>query len=398
MQQIEDGLYCFLIPPNYDGTLLMKEMWTRAVLPETIARRARMYEEIRRSASFQEMSLPMREEEISAQIAKLIEECSKWILTVDGCWQQIESFFRHLNRKLIDENCEAYKFAAASTMCQQPNDVGRMHCNMHGYYKSAKYLTQTSFHVPFAMQPLRKMLLECGLDKASFTTYWTAICQLPDCLAKSYQPSTVRDGFRKSGIWPVDISLIMSGWAGWSKVPLSTAKIVIERIPDLALLARKGRLYDAEIERPFADLLTFDPNQRKSDTCAINHGRCIWINNPIVMESYREKQLAHELEEIEKDNEYMHRQFRAEYPVEAAADDAMERERLLPAVVDGIAEAVIPLPRKLISCGNASCPVTATALVRKSWSGCRKKRCRILFCNKVACAAISVQHQAICMK
>ena len=81
MQQIEDGLYCFLIPPNYDGTLLMKEMLTRAVLPETIARRARMYEEIRRSASFQEMSLPMREEEISAQIAKLIEEFSKWILT-----------------------------------------------------------------------------------------------------------------------------------------------------------------------------------------------------------------------------------------------------------------------------------------------------------------------------
>ena len=61
IQQIEDGLYCFLIPPNYDGTLLMKEMWTRAVLPETIARRARMYEEIRKSASFQEMSLPMRE-------------------------------------------------------------------------------------------------------------------------------------------------------------------------------------------------------------------------------------------------------------------------------------------------------------------------------------------------
>ena len=53
-------------------------------------------------------------------------------------------------------------------------------------------------------------------------------------------------------------------------MPLSTAKIVLERIPDLETLARKGRLYDAEIERPFADLLTFDPDQRKSDTCAIN--------------------------------------------------------------------------------------------------------------------------------
>ena len=78
-----------------------------------------MIEEIRRSATFQEMSLPVREEEILAHIEKLIEECSKWILTVDGCWQQIKSFFRHLNKQLIDENCEAFKFAAASTMCQQ---------------------------------------------------------------------------------------------------------------------------------------------------------------------------------------------------------------------------------------------------------------------------------------
>ena len=58
----------------------MKEMWTRTVLPESLSRRVRMIEEIRRSATIQEMSLPMREEEILAHIEKLIEECSKWIL------------------------------------------------------------------------------------------------------------------------------------------------------------------------------------------------------------------------------------------------------------------------------------------------------------------------------
>ena len=57
----------------------------------------------------------------------------------------------------------------------------------------------------------------------------------------------------------------------------------------LALLARKGRLYDAEIERPFADLLTFDLDQRKSDMCAINHGG---YRNLIVTESYRARSLV----------------------------------------------------------------------------------------------------------
>ena len=116
------------------------------------------------------------------------------------------------------------------------------------------------------------------------------------------------------------------------------------------------------------------------------------------MESYREKLLAREMEEIEKDNEFMHQQFREEHPDEAAADDAMVRNRHLPDAIDENADVVVPLPQKMMRCGNANCVASATAAVRKFWTGCRKKKCRLLFCNEVACAAMSTQHQAICMK
>ena len=32
--QLKSGLYCYLVPTNYDGTDLMTKMWVEAVLPE----------------------------------------------------------------------------------------------------------------------------------------------------------------------------------------------------------------------------------------------------------------------------------------------------------------------------------------------------------------------------
>jgi hypothetical protein len=93
-------------------------------------------------------------------------------------------------------------------MVQQPNDVGRMHCNIHKYYKSVKYLSSEDFFIPKAMAPMQKVLKDSGLDAASLKTYWKALCLLPDCLARSCIPSVVREGFKKSGIWPVDNAVI----------------------------------------------------------------------------------------------------------------------------------------------------------------------------------------------
>ena len=58
---------------------------------------------------------------------------------------------------------------------------------------------------------------------------------------------------------------------------------MLGNIPELTLLAKKGHLFDSEIEREIGHLLEFDDSSRKSDDCAINHGRCSWINNPQFM-------------------------------------------------------------------------------------------------------------------
>ena len=100
---------------------------------------------------------------------------------------------------------------------------------------------------------------------------------------KSCAPDVVIDGYKKSGIWPIDNNAIMSGWSGWSKLKSTVAIEVLGKIPELTLLAKKGRLFDSEIEREIGHLLEFDDSSRISDDCAINHGRCSWINNPEFM-------------------------------------------------------------------------------------------------------------------
>ena len=92
------------------------------------------------------------------------------------------------------------------------------------------------------MVPMKEILLRSGLDPASFRTYWKALCLLPDCLVKSCGPDVVIDGYKKSGILPIDNNAIMSGWSRWSKLKSTVAVEVLQKIPVLALLAKKGRL------------------------------------------------------------------------------------------------------------------------------------------------------------
>ena len=387
----------------------MTKLWRRVVLPVAVKYREKLLAHVRSSYHFRDTFTPPdvpvefnNEEECdNAELAADLLRKSKILLTVDGCWEQMHAVRTRLNKLFVNLNCEGFKFAAASTMVQQPNDVGRMHCNIHAYYKSNKYLCAEDFRVPKVMAPMKGVLQSSGLDPASFRTYWKALCLLPDCLVKSCAPDVVIDGYKKSGIWPVDNNAIMSGWSGWSKLNSTVAVQVLQKIPQLTLLAKKGRLFDLEIEREIGDLLEFDDSSRKADDCAINHGRCIWTNHPEVMMAESLKETEAEMEEIRRDNATMEKEWRANNPVEAAEDDARVARRNSPIDGSSTAAAVAaPLPAQStgIKCSNPLCATRGDKNTRKAWTGCRKKKCRNLFCTLPDCVIMSGHHQTICEK
>ena len=215
----------------------MTKLWRRVVLPVAVKYREKLLAHVRSSYHFRDTFTPPdvpvefnNEEECdNAELAADLLRKSKILLTVDGCWEQMHAVRTRLNKLFVNLNCEGFKFAAASTMVQQPNDVGRMHCNIHAYYKSNEYLCAEDFRVPKVMAPMKGVLQSSGLDPASFRTYWKALCLLPDCHVKSCAPDVVIDGYKKSGIWPVDNNAIMSGWSGWSKLNSTVAVQVLQK-------------------------------------------------------------------------------------------------------------------------------------------------------------------------
>ena len=49
-------------------------------------------------------------------------------------------------------------------------------------------------------------------------------------------------------------------------------------------------------------IIDFDSDTRKSDNCAINHGRYIWTNNEKIIKAHKLKIIADMHKNIEKDN------------------------------------------------------------------------------------------------
>ena len=108
-----------------------------------------------------------------------------------------------------------------------------------------------------------------------------------------------------------------------------------------------------------------------------------------------------EMEEIRRDNATMEKEWRENNPVEAAEDDARVARRNSP--IDGSSTAAAvpaPLPAQStgIKCSSPLCATRGDKNTRKAWTGCRKKKCRNLFCTLTDCVIMSGHHQTICEK
>ena len=382
------------MPTNQDDKVLMTKMWAKAVIPEAKVRVARIIAEILKGGSLEElltppeMLTPPEQEVYTEEMIELIRQISRFIFTMDGCWAQLKATFEDINQLFNKEGFEGFKFAAASTMVQQPNDVGRMHSNIHAFYKSDAY-ARDDYHVPNYMKPMEQILRDSGLQSSSFHTYWKALARLPECLLRSCQPTHVRDGFVRAGIWPVDHPQIMSGWTPWSALPTAKAKVILSKLPELIDLARKGRLLDDEIEAPFEGLLAFDPLTRKSDDCAWNHTRCLWTNNEAVVAAYITTCEEKAAEEVRLNNIRLLREEKAE--------EARAQLRDNPNLPPNVAGKEPPRYK----CSNPVCVLTGTAKERRLWSGCKRHRqskCTLFFCTSDVCAVVSANHQVNCTK
>ena len=189
----------------------------------------------------------------------------------------------------------------------------------------------------------------------------------------------------------------MGGWGLWTKLPTAVAQEVFKKLPGLAILAEKGRLYDSEIEAPFEGLIEFDESTLKADNCAINHSRCLWTNHPVVMAAQVVRMSELELESIRKEDAKKLRLLRKENSNQAREQNALIAIGDLPQDDDPNRPqgAALPRPSQGIKYSNPTCSTKGSNVARKAWTGCRIKKCRSLFCLSPESKIMSDSHQRI---
>lgn len=140
--QLKDGLYCYLVLTGFDGTHLMKEMLTDCVLPECDRHYERAVDELLRGGPI-EMIVTDHNASASATSSSSSSSSAapprpRSIVTFDGCWPQLHTMITRLNAKFMERGYKGFKFAAASTMGEQPNDVGHCHKAIKFCYRGDK--------------------------------------------------------------------------------------------------------------------------------------------------------------------------------------------------------------------------------------------------------------------
>ena len=317
------------------------------------------------------------------------------IVTFDGCWQQLHAVMTKLNAKFTERGYEGFKFAAASTMVEQPNDVGHCHKAIKFYYRSDKYRGSTDWEIPAYLKGFDITLTNAGMDNGSQKTVFKALCHLELCLSKVCTIPMVREGFRISGIYPVDVHAILSGWSGWSLLDKEKAEKLVSLLPKLTNIAKlNGKVTDGEIEECMSHLMDFEDGTRKQDSCAMNHGRCLWTNNETVVSNYKNKTAAEEQKAVEMDNRRMEKEWRSEMPERAASEDKRVAARASTHVVESVSITLPAKKARHYRCSNTLCSTSASALVKRGWMKCQTKGCSQAFCTN--CNEILLQHQNIC--
>ena len=378
----------------------MKKLWTECVLPEADIHYADTLREMQRNGPQEILDNPPEDPAVN------ITDSSRprSVMTYDGCWQQLNAVFLTLNAELSARGMEGFKFAAASTMTQQPNDAGHMHKALKKCFRGKKY-RERKVVVPPYLVGFDETLLDHGLEPGSLITYWKALCNFQIALSRACTMPMVSKGFKISGIYPLDQVRMLSKWSGWRMCSKQTGLDVVGKLPMLTSIAKqRGRILDGEIEDCLEGILTFDAATRKSDDCALNHSRCMWTNNSAVIDKFNVKRQMEMVRTVQRDNIIMEKEWRQANPEEAALEDARVRARDHPQphpdgenLPDAHDSSLVPsIPGRATKCSNPLCNVTGTKLERRGWTRCTKKMCKLLFCQ--SCIETAGNHISICNK
>lgn len=209
------------------------------------------------------------------------------LLTLDGELPQVNAYL-DAPEVYFENGISVFKFSAACSKKQQPNDCMKSFQIVKKYYRSRKSKIVNEKNVQYAdyVVLVKNHLEKAGIDKNSVETFVRFVGQLPTVLSSAFSIHNIQDGWAISGLGGpqgFDCRKIMSQWTGWNNLNLEEQNLVVEKIHKIATKIcdnvenpYNGEVLDSVMEAELKDLLgRANPAQRQTDSEGDANGICV---------------------------------------------------------------------------------------------------------------------------
>ena len=347
------------------------------------------------------------------------------LFTMDGEDPQIKAILCDLVPIAKEKGIEVLKGPASTSKVTQANDVGVQHKVLKSTVEQI-WMQRSASNGDAAYTEFLPDILG-ALEASSRTTYIRFLSHLPVILSKALTMKIIKDGWAKTGLWPLNQERILQQCSSWSSMSGEHAKRVISALPGITANAKLNGMTSttlmqdllgdiggcpAPTEGPDAE----QPGKKKKkllEDKPLNYQRALWLNHEAVTKGRVEKEQAKIKEDEEKRRAAEERlkarqqaqkqreeakQQREEAKQQQREEAKQQREEAKRKRDDD--KHAAPPKATLVSkvrCSNAACDVAwEGSRDAANWLGC--DGCNKWFCTKRECLQLMRKHEKICLK
>lgn len=224
VHDISDEISVWFLPKSYDHDAFFTRFLLEYVIPSVNTERIKLalLPSDSSSSSSQTSSSPSTTDAYKGIRA---------ILSFDGESSQIAAATSAaLLKKCQDEKIELLKWAAATSLVQQPADVGKMHLLLHTYYDPIDGDVNTAVVITSTKMThfINDVFMKTKLASASKDTFKTFLNHIETALDKSFNKSNISRAWQMAGYFPYSAQQIMSGFSDWSTLSQDVARTILK--------------------------------------------------------------------------------------------------------------------------------------------------------------------------
>lgn len=223
VHDISDEISVWFLPKDYDRDAFFTRFLVDYVIPTVNTERIKL-------ALLPSAPSTSSSQSSSTSSPDVSYKSVRAVLSFDGESSQISSATSAaVLEKCKEERIELVKWAAATSLVQQPADVGKMHLLLHYYFNPID--GEVNFLSPITSTRMKHFINETFMKTkvaaASKETFGTFLKHIETAINKSFNKANIGRAWEMTGYFPYSAQQIMSGFSGWPSLADHEAKTIL---------------------------------------------------------------------------------------------------------------------------------------------------------------------------